>query len=180
MGPPGSVSGQASTWGKAAARRSLARIRRPDRSASLSAAAIARTGALMSIAMFRELVAPYLREMVDLIHGLGARVFYHSCGAIAPFIPELIAMGVDLLDPLQPVNAEMQPESLQARFGGQVCFHGGIDMQGILPYGTPEEVRAEARRYCEVLGSEGGYVLAPTHLFQPDVPPGNIVAMYEE
>ena len=136
-------------------------------------------GPLISLTMFRELVAPYLREMIEHIHRLGARVFYHSCGAIEPFIPDLIALGVDLLDPLQPVNAAMQPESLQASFGGQVCFHGGIDMQGVLPHGTPEEVRAEVRRYCEVLGSEGGYVLAPTHLFQPDVPPENIVAMYE-
>lgn len=136
-------------------------------------------GPLMSMGMFGELVAPYLREMIAHIHRLGAKVFYHSCGATDSFIPELIAMGVDLLDPLQPVNDEMQPESLQAKFGGQVCFHGGIDMQGVLPHGTPAQVRAEVRRYCEVLGRDGGYVLAPTHLFQPDVPPENIVAMYQ-
>ena len=86
---------------------------------------------------------------------------------------------MDVLDPLQPVNEAMSPESLQASFGGRVVFHGGIDMQGVLPHGTPPEVRAEVRRYCETLGSEGGYILAPTHLFQPDVPPENILAMYE-
>jgi uroporphyrinogen decarboxylase len=135
-------------------------------------------GPLMSLPMFRALVAPYLAEMIAHIHSLGARVLYHTCGAVAPFIPDLIAMGVDVLDPLQPVNAEMQPESLQANFGGQVVFHGGIDMQTLLPRGTPAEVTAEARRYCEVLGTNGGYILAPTHLFQPDVPPENVVAMY--
>ncbi|MHB8994954.1 MAG: uroporphyrinogen decarboxylase family protein [Armatimonadota bacterium] len=135
-------------------------------------------GPLMSLVMFRSLVAPYLTEMIAHIHSLGARVLYHTCGAVTPFIPDLIALGVDVLDPLQPVNEEMQPESLQANFGGQVVFHGGIHMQTLLPWGTPEEVTAEARRYCEVLGANGGYILAPTHLFQPDVPPENVVAMY--
>ena len=135
-------------------------------------------GPLMSLPMFRSLVKPYLAEMIAHIHSLGARVLYHTCGAVAPFIPDLIAVGVDVLDPLQPVNGEMLPESLQANFGGQVVFHGGIDMQTLLPRGTPQEVTAEARGYCEVLGANGGYILAPTHLFQPDVPPENVVAMY--
>jgi len=136
-------------------------------------------GPLISLPMFRALVAPYLREMVEHIHWLGARVLYHSCGSVARFIPDLIAMGVEVLDPIQPVTDEMQPEALQAQFGGRVVFHGGIDMQGVLPFGTPAEVQAEVRRYVATLGAEGGYILGPTHLFQPDVPPGNIVAMYE-
>jgi len=98
---------------------------------------------------------------------------------IAPFIPELIKLGIDILDPIQPVGPAMAPERLQAQFGGRICFHGGIDMQRVLPQGTPAEVRAEARRYCEILGAEGGYILAPAHLFQPDVPPENILAMYQ-
>jgi uroporphyrinogen decarboxylase len=86
---------------------------------------------------------------------------------------------VDLLDPIQPVTPEMSPEALKARHGSQLSFHGGLDLQRLLPYGTAEEVRAEARRYCEALGAGGGYILAPAHLFQPDIPPGNILAMYE-
>lgn len=137
------------------------------------------TGPLISLAMFREFVAPYIREMVECIHSLGGKVLYHSCGLIAPFIPELIKLGIDILDPIQPVGPAMAPERLQAQFGGRICFHGGIDMQRVLPQGTPAEVRAEARRYCEILGAEGGYILAPAHLFQPDVPPENILAMYQ-
>lgn len=137
------------------------------------------TGPLISLAMFREFVAPYIREMVQCIHSLGGKVLFHSCGLIAPFIPELIKLGIDILDPIQPVGPAMAPERLQAQFGGRICFHGGIDMQRILPLGSPEQVQAEARRYCEILGANGGYILAPAHLFQPDVPPENILAMYQ-
>ncbi|MBM3501415.1 MAG: hypothetical protein FJX74_22400 [Armatimonadetes bacterium] len=136
------------------------------------------TAPLISPAMFRECVAPYVRRMVDCIHGLDGKALFHSCGAMRAFIPDLIALGVDVLDPIQPVTPEMQPERLRADFGGRLAFHGGIDMQRLLPRGTPEEVQVEARRYCEVLGARGGYILSPAHLFQPDVPPENIVAMY--
>ncbi len=137
-------------------------------------------GPLISLPMFRRFVAPYIKELVDCIHGLGAKALYHSCGNIAPFIPELIQLGVDILDPIQPVGLDMQPERLKADFGDRLCFHGGIDMQRLLPFGTPQEVRAEVRRYCEILGRNGGYILAPAHLFQPDVSPENILAVYQD
>jgi uroporphyrinogen decarboxylase len=137
-------------------------------------------GPLISTAMFREFVAPYLKEMIERIHHLGGLVLYHSCGAVAPFIPELIRLGVDILDPLQPAGPAMQPERLKAEFGRRLAFHGGIDMQDLLPRATPAQVAAEARRYCEVLGADGGYILGPAHLFQPDVPPENILAVYKE
>ena len=137
------------------------------------------TGPLISLSMFREFVAPYLRELFDCIHGLGGHVLYHSCGQIAVFIPDLIALGADVIDPLQPVSPELQPEALQAAYGGQVCFHGGLDMQRLLPQGTVAEVQAQVRRYGRVLGQGGGYVLAPAHLFQPEVPPETILAFYD-
>jgi uroporphyrinogen decarboxylase len=135
-------------------------------------------GPLISLAMFEEFVAPYLKEMIDLIHSTGAKVLFHSCGAVARFIPELIRLGVDVLDPIQPAGNEMNPAQLQAKFGGKIAFHGGIDMQNLLPRGTPAQVAAEANRYCKILGENGGYILAPAHLFQPDVPPENILALY--
>jgi uroporphyrinogen decarboxylase len=136
-------------------------------------------GPLISMAMFTEFVAPYLKQMIDCIHSLGGLALYHSCGRIRPFIPELIKLGVDVLDPIQPVGPEMQPEALKRDFGTSLSFHGGIDMQNLLPNATPEQVAAEARRYCEVLGAGGGYILGPAHLFQPDVPPENILAVYQ-
>jgi uroporphyrinogen decarboxylase len=135
-------------------------------------------GALISLAMFRSFVAPYLKEMVERIHSLGGRAMFHSCGMVRPFIPDLIELGVDVLDPIQPTGPEMQPEGLKRDFGERLTFHGGMDMQNLLPHATPAQVEAEARRYCEVAGAGGGYVLAPAHLFQPDVPPENILAVY--
>ncbi|MCL2347357.1 MAG: hypothetical protein FWC50_03750 [Planctomycetaceae bacterium] len=135
-------------------------------------------GPLISLKMFREFVAPYIREMCDCIHALGAKVMFHSCGSIRPFISDLIELGVDLLDPIQPVTG-MEPETLKAEFGDRLAFHGGIDMQRLLPFGTPDEVRHTARKYCETLGAGGGYILAPAHLFQPDIPPENILAVYK-
>lgn len=137
-------------------------------------------GPLISPAMFDRFVAPYLKEMIDRIHALGGRVLFHSCGAIGPFIPRLIELGIDVLDPIQPTGPEMQPEVLLARYGGRISFHGGIDMQDLLPKGSPDQVAQVARHYCEILGSEGGYILSPAHLFQPDVPPRNIWAMYQK
>lgn len=135
-------------------------------------------GPLISVPMFREFVAPYIKEMVDHIHGLGARVLYHSCGLIYDLIPDLIGLGIDVLDPIQPIGHEMSPENLKREFGSRLSFHGGIDMQRLLPEGSPPEVEAEARRYCNILGQGGGYILGPAHLFQPDVPPENALAVY--
>jgi uroporphyrinogen decarboxylase len=137
-------------------------------------------GPLMSLGMFRQFVAPYVGEMSRLIHQLGGRVLFHSCGAIGPFIPDLIELGVDVLDPIQPASPEMAPECLKAKYGDRLCFHGGIDMQKLLPFGTPDQVQAEAQRYCEILGQGGGYILGPAHLFQPDVPPENVLAVYAQ
>jgi uroporphyrinogen decarboxylase len=137
-------------------------------------------GPLISTAMFTEFVAPYLKEMIDRIHHLGGLVMYHSCGAVTPFIPELIRLGVDILDPIQPTGPAMQPERLKADFGRSLSFHGGIDMQNLLPHAAPAQVAAEARHYCDVLGAAGGYILAPAHFFQPDVPPENILAVYQQ
>jgi uroporphyrinogen decarboxylase len=136
-------------------------------------------GPMISLEMFREFVAPYLKEMIVCIHHLGGRVLFHSCGNIAMFIPDLIALGIDALDPIQPVGPSMQPERLQAEFGGRVCFHGGMDMQRLLPSGSPAEIAGEVRRYREALGAHGGYILGPAHLFQPDVPPENVLAVYD-
>jgi uroporphyrinogen decarboxylase len=135
---------------------------------------------LISPAMFDEFVAPYLKELLDCIHGLGAFTMFHSCGMIFSFIECLIDIGIDILDPIQPVAPELSPENLKAKFSGRICFHGGIDTQKVLSRGSPEDVKEEIQRYLEVFGNDGGYICGPSHLFQPDVPPENIAAFYDK
>jgi len=103
----------------------------------------------------------------------------HSCGSVSKLIPRLIELGMDALDPIQVKASNMEPEYLKENFGNYITFHGGLDTQHILPFGTVEEVRAEAKRLIEVLGKGGGYILGPSQEFLPDIPLENIIAMYE-
>ena len=125
--------------------------------------------------MFDNFVAPYVKEMADEAHRLGARIMFHSCGDVTAYIPSIIACGVDILNPIQPVG-NMTTAALQ-RYKGKIAFHGGIDVQKLLPEGPPEAIKREIRRYAAELGP--GYIACPAHLFQPDTPPEHIAAFYE-
>ena len=127
--------------------------------------------------MFRTYIKPRTAKFVDLAHSHGAKFMFHSCGAIIPLIDDLIEIGVDILDPLQAAANGMEPEVLKERFGDRICLHGGIDTQYLLPQGSPEDVAEETRRRCEILGEGGGYILAPCHVLQLDVPTANVLAM---
>ncbi len=134
---------------------------------------------LISVPMFRELIAPYLKRLVDVCHASGVKFMAHSCGAIRPIIPELVALGVDVLDPIQVTAAGMDPAGLKRDFGGSLAFHGGVSTQTTLPFGTPDEVREAVRARVATLGAGGGYILAATHDISADTPPENILAMYD-
>ncbi len=134
-------------------------------------------GLLFSPDMFRAFIKPRLKKLVDMTHSHGVKFLFHSCGAIIPFIDDLIEIGIDILDPLQAAATGMDPQALKDRFGGRVCLHGGICTQHLLPNGSPEEVRNEVHRRIEILGKEGGYILAPCHVLQTDVSTDNIMAM---
>jgi uroporphyrinogen decarboxylase len=101
----------------------------------------------------------------------------HSCGNIRPFIPTWIEMGLDILDPIQPRARGMEPEGLKRDFGEILVFHGGLDIQSTLPFGTTEEVAEEVKRYIRALAPGGGYIIAPAHNVQSDVPPQNLVSV---
>ena len=103
----------------------------------------------------------------------------HSCGAIRPLIPDLIALGVDVLDPIQVAAHGMEPAALKRDFGDRLAFHGGVCTQQTLPFGTPQEVREAVLDRVATLGAGGGYILASSHDISADTPPDNIVAMYE-
>jgi len=138
-------------------------------------------GPLISPDMYRRYVKP--RE-ARFIRAIRARhnvvIFQHSCGSIVPVIDDLIEIGIDVLNPIQPKARGMDADSLGRRFGARIAFHGGVDIQELLPYGTADEVRAEVRRLINTLGRSGGYILAPAHAIQPDTPLENVLAIYEE
>jgi uroporphyrinogen decarboxylase len=136
-------------------------------------------GLLLSPEMFRTFIKPRLKKLVDMTHSHGVKFMFHSCGAIRPLIDELIEIGIDVLDPLQAAAAGMDPQVLKEAFGDRVCLHGGICTQHLLPQGTPDQVRNEVRHRVEILGRHGGYILAPCHVLQTDVPTANILAMSE-
>jgi uroporphyrinogen decarboxylase len=136
----------------------------------------------ISPALFRSLFKPLLARIYATAHArTEARVFLHSCGSVHEVIEDFIEIGVQVLNPVQTAAAGMDPESLKRRFGERICFWGGgAEAQGVLSLGSPEEVRRDVRRRLRVFGEGGGYVFAPIHNLQADVPPQNVVAMYEE
>ena len=136
-------------------------------------------GLLISPEMWRELVKPRMAAFIAMCKSYDVKIRYHSCGGIRQIIPDLIEIGVDVLNPIQTAAAGMDPEELKREFGEGITLNGGIDTQELLPVATADEVRAETRRLIDVLGADGGYILAPSHVFQPDVPIENVLAVYE-
>lgn len=137
------------------------------------------TGLMMSLAHIREFLLPRMKRAVDLAHEAGAFVFHHNDGGIRDVLPDLIDLGIDVLNPIQWRCKGMEREALKRDFGGDLVFHGAVDNQQTLAFGTVEEVRAEVRDHIEILGAGGGYILAPCHNIQAVSPPENIVALYE-
>jgi uroporphyrinogen decarboxylase len=139
------------------------------------------TGALMSLEMYRQFYAPHHRRLMGLCREFGIKVMHHDDGGCRLFLPDLVAMGIEILNPVQWRCRGMDMGELKAEFGNRICFHGAIDNQQTLPFGTPEDVRAEVRRCIDILACDGtGYILSPCHCIQPVTPVENILAMYDE
>ena len=136
------------------------------------------SGPMISPKSYRKLIRPRHERLFDFIHDrTDAKIMYHSCGSAYCFMEDFIDIGVDIINPVQVSAADMDTARLKAEFGDRISFWGGIDTQSVLPHGTEEEVRAEVEKRIADLAPGGGYVLAPVHNIQPDVPPENIVAM---
>ena len=136
---------------------------------------------LMSPKMYREIVKPIHADYIAFIKShTKAKLFFHTDGDVFPLIPDFIEMGVDILNPVQTSAGKMSNiEELKKQFGKNLIFCGAIDTHRILPFGTPDEVRAEVKRIIEILGRDGGYMLSSVHTIMPDVPPENILAMVD-
>lgn len=137
------------------------------------------SGLLFSVAMFRTYFKEPLKKFVELGKSYGAKIFFHCCGSAYGVIPELIDIGVEVLDPIQTTTANMEPAKLKREFGDKLAFHGAMNTQWTLPKGTADDVKKEARELIRILGKGGGYILTSCHMLQPDVPVENILAMYE-
>jgi len=135
-------------------------------------------GPLVSGEAWREFVRPYLAPGIALAKSHGLAVMLHSCGSVRSLIPEFLELGVDILDPIQVQAAGMEPAALVQDFGSRLTFHGSIDIQQTLPFGTPADVRAEVAQRKATLGAKHGLILAPCHNIQRDTPLANILALY--
>ncbi len=134
---------------------------------------------LISRPMFREFFYSNISHLSSLAQNFGGRMILHSCGSIMKLIPDFIEAGVSVLDPIQVTASDMDIRKLKREFGGQLTFHGGIDVQRLMPFGSIGEIRENAKTTIEVLGENGGYFFSPSHRFQPDTPLENIDALYQ-
>jgi uroporphyrinogen decarboxylase len=136
---------------------------------------------MMSPDMWREMIKPHLAAVFRVAHTHRRWVAYHSCGAIRPIIPDLIEMGLHVLNPIQGNCPGMDPLELKRDFGDKLAFMGGVDTQGGLPHGTSAEVRRATRTLLDgMTAGGGGYILAASHTVPPETPDENLFAMYAE
>jgi uroporphyrinogen decarboxylase len=136
-------------------------------------------GPMMSLEAWRRFFRPGFAAFIELAHRHGLKVMHHTCGSVTELIPDFIACGLDILQSLQPQAAGMDLGRLRHEFGRDLCFQGGMDIQGVLPHGTPDQVREHVRQQIEAAGHEGGYILCTAHNLQPDTPLENVLALFE-
>ena len=137
-------------------------------------------GPLIAPSAYREIIKPRTRELIQFIRGkTKAKIALHSCGSVSWALEDLIEIGVEVLNPVQVAAAAMDTRQLKEKYGDRLSFWGGIDTQGVLPRGSTKDVREEVRKRINDLAPGGGYLLAAVHNIQPDVPPENILTMFE-
>ena len=134
------------------------------------------TGPFFAPESFHELIVPCYRRLWGVYKDAGKLMSMHSCGKIIDFLPTLVELGLDILEPVQPCN---DLEWIKSEFGDRLTFWGGIDTQQLLPFGSADEVREESRRVIRTLGRGGGHIIAPSQEIMNDVPLTNIVALLE-
>jgi uroporphyrinogen decarboxylase len=141
----------------------------------------AQFGLMISPKTFETFYRPAMQRAINLAKSYGLFVFHHDDGDCRKLIPSLIEMGIDILNPIQWRCGNWDLPDLKSRYGQQLCFHSAVDNQKTIPFGTPEDVRAEIRHLISTLGSDHtGFIIAPCHNLQPVTPIENIIALYEE
>lgn len=136
-------------------------------------------GVIIGPDRWRKFLKPRWAKIYDAVHSHGMFVMTHSCGSVRSIIPDLIDMGLDVLESVQPEAAGMYPYELKKEFGRDLTFWGCLGSQSTLPFGSPEDVRNEVKRLCAEMGTDGGYILAPAKPFQPETPLENVLAFID-
>jgi len=129
--------------------------------------------------LYRKMIKPRHRALADAIHRHGKPLLFHSCGSVYALLRDLIEVGVDVLNPVQVSAVDMASDRLKREYGNELAFWGAVDTHRVLPRGTPAEVSEEVKRRVDDLHGKGGYILCAVHNIQPEVPPENVVAMYQ-
>lgn len=138
-------------------------------------------GPMISNDMFCRYFKPRIQKMFAEFKKINpnVKIAWHSCGSILPLIPEFIEIGLDVLNPIQPLATGMEPQWLKDTYGDKLSFFGGVCVQELLPKGTPEQIRAEVHRRIGILGEGGGFLIAPAHNIQADTPIENVIAFFD-
>jgi hypothetical protein len=135
-------------------------------------------GLILSPDSFDRLFAGRKREFFDMVHSYGAKVTHHCCGSSRELIPRFIELGMDALQTVQPQATGMDPYELKRQYHGRIVLHGAVDVQGWLQRATLSEIEEEVNRLADVVGKDGGLILAPSHQIQPDTPLENVLTLY--
>lgn len=134
-------------------------------------------GIILGPERWRRFIKPYAAKLFDRVHRAGKFTLHHSCGNVQDIIPDLIEIGLDVLQSVQP--EVMDPYRLKAEYGKDITFWGGLGSQALVPFGTPDQIRAEVKKLCRVMGEGGGYILGPAKSMQPETPTENAAAVVE-
>ena len=135
---------------------------------------------MISPEYWRKYLKPTYRKIFDTAKNYGVKIWFHCCGTFRPVLPDLIDIGMDVWETVQVHLPGNEPEVLKREYGQQITFFGAINSQQTLPFGTPDNVRAEVRERVQVLGKGGGYICGPDHTVLPDVPIENVLPMLDE
>jgi len=136
-------------------------------------------GVLIGPERWREFIKPRWAKVYEAVHAQGKYVISHCCGSVAAIMPDIIEIGLDVLESVQPEAAGMNPYELKERWGDKITFWGCLGSQSTIHFGTPREIHAEVNRLCTEMGRGAGYILAPAKHLQPGTPPENAAAVVE-
>jgi uroporphyrinogen decarboxylase len=137
-------------------------------------------GVMIGPERWRRFYKPRYARIFDAIHDQGKLAIMHCCGSVADIMGDIVEIGLDVLESVQPEAAGMNPYALKGAWGDKMAFWGGLGSQQTIPYATPSEIRAEIRRLRSEMSRGGGYILAPAKPLRPETPTENAVAVVDE